>query len=161
MKNDSRMAFCVPRAGNAYDRDADSVASGLLCVEATRAKQSFKEECDINTIVRRFGITGELPVGVRMPSYGDFTGLSDMHTALNAIAQAREAFDAMPADVRRRFDNDPAKFVDFCDDEQNRPEAVRLGLVAAQVVDLAAGAAPGAAAVAAAPSAAVVAPKGA
>lgn len=112
-----------------YDRNQASDEAGLMCEEETLAKQSFKEECDINTIVRRFNVTGELPTDVRMPTFGDFTGVKDFHSAANAIAAANEAFDAMPAEVRARFRNDPALFVDFCSDEGNREEAVKLGLV--------------------------------
>lgn len=123
-----------------YDRNEASDESGLSCPEPTRTKQAFKEECDINTIVRRFGITGQLPTGVRMPTYGDFTGLSNYHEALNAIAQANEAFDEMPAHVRARFHNNPAEFVDFCSNPDNHKEALKLGLLAPQAADLAAGA---------------------
>lgn len=106
-----------------------SRSSALLCRDASRAKQEFKEESDINVIVKRFGITGKMPVGVRMPQYGDFTGISSFHEAANAIAAARESFDAMPAEVRSRFNNDPEAFVAFCGDDRNRAEAVKLGLV--------------------------------
>lgn len=121
------------RSAYNYDRDEASNDSGLFCPEPTRAQQSFAEECDINTIVRRFHIGGELPVGVRMPTYGDFEGVFDFHSAMNAVAAARESFDRMPAEVRSRFENDPAKFVAFCSDEGNRDEAIKLGLVPPRV----------------------------
>lgn len=117
------------RSAYNYDRDAASVESGLACKGERRAKQEFKDECDINVLLRRFNITGQLPVGVRMPTYGDFDVVNDFHSAANSIAMAREAFDMMPADVRRRFNNDPGDFVDFCSDSKNRDEAVKLGLV--------------------------------
>ena len=115
----------------AYNYDADSVSAetSLVCPEPTLAQQSFKDECDINTILNKFAITGELPSNVRMPQYGDFTGISDYQTALNAVLEADEAFMSLPASVRARFDNDAAAFVDFCSDETNRDEAVKLGLV--------------------------------
>lgn len=113
-----------------YDRDLASDESGLLCPEGSSlTKQSFAEECDINTIVHRFGLSGELPTGVRMPTYADFADVPDYHTAMNALAAANEAFEQMPAVVRARFNNDPGLFVDFCSDEKNRDEAIRLGLV--------------------------------
>jgi phage internal scaffolding protein len=116
------------RAPGNYDPNTASDESALKCEDKTKTKQSFKEECDINTIVKRFGLTGELPTDIKAPQYGDFTGLHDYHEALNAIAEANEAFDAMPADVRFRFANNPGNFVDFCSDENNRAEAEKLGL---------------------------------
>lgn len=128
-----------------YDRNLAGDESGLDCsVEPSMTKQSFAEECDINTIVRRFNVGGDLPSGVRMPTYGDFDTVNDFRTALDAVVQAREAFDQMPANVRYRFHNDPAEFVDFCSDEANRPEAIKLGLVEAQAAALASGTAPAA-----------------
>lgn len=112
-----------------YDMDAASLESGLECKDASLAKQSFAEEVDINTIVRRFGLSGELPTDIRMPVNGDFEGLFDFQSAMNMIVSARESFDAMPAHVRSRFDNDPHKFVEFCSKDENFDEAVKLGLV--------------------------------
>lgn len=119
-----------------YDRDGASMRSGLVCNGPGRTKQEFAEEVDINTLLRRFSITGEMPTGVRMPTYEDFSGVSDYHSAVNAIAEAREAFDTMPAEVRRRFENDPQLFVEFCSNRENLAEARKLGLVpAAEVVE--------------------------
>jgi len=119
-----------------YDRRKASVESGLHCTDGSRTIQDHKEECDINTIVRRFGITGQLPTGVRAPQYGDFESVSDYHTALNSIASSNEAFDAMPAAVRDRFHNDPGEFVSFCLDENNRDEMQKLGLLTPQIQSL-------------------------
>ncbi|AXH73466.1 MAG: internal scaffolding protein [Microviridae sp.] len=112
-----------------YDTNKASRESGLECKEETMTKQAFAEECDINTIVRRFGLTGQLPENVRAPTYGDFTEIPNFHAAMNSIVMAREAFDKMPADIRYRFANDPGRFVDFCSDDRNRAEAEKLGLV--------------------------------
>lgn len=116
------------RAQYNYDTDAASNEDALKCEDLSLTQQHQKEEADINTIVRRFGLTGELPQNVRMPSYGDFTGVGDYQSALHAIREADEAFMAMPADVRSRFNNDPAAFVDFCSDPANLEEAKKLGL---------------------------------
>lgn len=113
-----------------YDTNKASMESGVKCDDETKTQQHFAEECDINVIVKRFGITGQLPQGVRAPTWGDFTDVvTDYHSAMNAIVQAQQAFDAMPADIRYRFRNDPGMFVDFCSDEANRAEAEKLGLV--------------------------------
>ena len=41
------------RAFNNYDMGAVSDETGLRCEDASLTKQSFAEECDINTIVRK------------------------------------------------------------------------------------------------------------
>jgi phage internal scaffolding protein len=112
-----------------YDTMEASDASALLCEDSSLAQQHARDESDINTIVKRFGLTGELPSNVRAPTYGDFTDAMDYHTSLNAVRAADEAFMQLPADIRTRFDNDAGAFVDFVSDDSNRAEAEKLGLV--------------------------------
>lgn len=120
-----------------YDTNLASEESALYCEDPSRTKQSFKEECDINTILKRFNVTGQLPVGPLQPQYGDFSGVFDYQTALNAVIAAQESFNALPAMLRNRFANDPAAFVDFCSDESNREEMIRLGLVIEKATEVA------------------------
>lgn len=111
-----------------YDRNLASDESGLACTDPTRAQQQFAEECDINTIVRRFGVTGELPQTTRIPLNGDFAEVFDYQSALHKLMQAEEAFMELSSDVRKRFDNDPGKLVEFVSDPANADEVKRLGL---------------------------------
>ena len=122
----------VPLVRNPYNYDSDEASrvTGLLCQDVSLSVQDQAEEVDINTIVRRFGLTGKLPAEpVVAPQYGDFTEVVDYQTALNAVIAADEAFMQMPADVRARFSNNPALFVDFCSNDANREEAKKLGLL--------------------------------
>jgi phage internal scaffolding protein len=112
-----------------YDHNAASNASGLSCQEPTRAQQHHKEECDINEILRRFGKTGVMPVNTSEALFPDFTDAVDYHTALNQIIASEREFDLLPSNLRKRFDNDPAKLVYFMQDKKNHAEAVELGLI--------------------------------
>ena len=47
---------------------------------------------------------------------------------MNVIRAAEEAFNAMPADVRDRFQNDPGRFLEFANDASNYDEALKMGL---------------------------------
>lgn len=114
-----------------YDIGEVSEMTALYCPdtpEDNRTKQSFKDECDINVIVDRFMKTGEMPKDLRQPVYGDYDGVIDFQSAMNAVVQAEETFMAMPASVRARFDNDPQKFLDFADNDGNAEEMVKMGL---------------------------------
>lgn len=119
--------FC--RGEYNYDMSKVSDETGLECKDVSLTKQSFADECDINSIVKRFGLTGELPQNVVMPQYRDFEEIVDFHTALNAVNKANESFNQLPAEIRSRFHNNPAEFVDFCFNDDNIDEAVKLGLV--------------------------------
>lgn len=128
------------RTGYNYDRDRVSLETGLTCDDESLAVQSDQVDADINTIVKRFGLTGQLPSDVRMPMSGDFEGVSDFRQAMEAIRLSREAFDQMPHDVRSRFGNDPAAFFDFCTANQdgrlvNIDEMRKMGLAVPKSVD--------------------------
>ena len=119
-----------------YDVDEASNESGLSCQDESLAIQSSEEEANINTIVRRFGLTGQLPDNVAMPQSGDFTNIPDFHTAMNLIRKTQEEFLRVPADIRARFGNDPQKFMEFFENEENRVEARKLGLLKPEPVAL-------------------------
>jgi phage internal scaffolding protein len=112
-----------------YDMDKVSTETGLKCEDPSLAQQHMKDECDINVIVERFGVTGELPSAPVPPSYGDFSGVSDYHTAINAVRASEEAFMALPAKIRARFDHDPNALLQFLNDPINRNEAIEIGLI--------------------------------
>lgn len=120
------------RSARNYDRDAVSLETGLSIDPAeNRTQQQFKDDADINTIVKRFGLTGKLPVLPDMPMVGDFTEVTDFHTAMNVVRKAQEEFARIPSDLRKRFGDDPAQLMEFMYDEANREEAIKLGLIAA------------------------------
>lgn len=98
--------------------------------EKTMAKQSFKEECDINTIMAKYQKTGLIEhVQNVQAQYGDFTSVADYQLSLNQVIAAQNAFEQLPSRVRERFSNDPSRLMAFLEDDKNRDEAVRLGLI--------------------------------
>lgn len=115
-----------------YDRQAASVDTGLECLDPSYTQQQFKEECDINTILERFGVTGHLPMTTKQPMAGDFTDVEDFHGAMEVVRLANENFMTLPSKVRGRFDHDPEKFVDFCVDPANAAAVRELGLARAE-----------------------------
>lgn len=127
----AEIEFVQPRVRTRFNYNADlvSVLTGLSCPEETKTQQHFAEECDINTIVRRFGLTGQLPENVAMPTYGDYEGVFDFQTAMNTMMDAEKAFMSLPAEVRARFANDPQSLLEFCADDKNIEEARKWGLV--------------------------------
>lgn len=98
------------------------------CKEPSLAQQSFKDEVDINHLLEKFKVTGQMPQGIRLPQYGDFTGVSDYKSAMNALLTARDAFMQLPAQMRSEFGNDPQKFLEYCSDPANAEDLVKRGL---------------------------------
>lgn len=114
-----------------YDRDLVSDQAGLSCEgDPGVTKQSFRDECDINVIFKRFQDTGIPPGGFHMPAQEDFTDLCvDFTTAQNMMAAAKAEFMRMPADMRARWHNDPGELVAWLHDSANAEEADRLGFL--------------------------------
>lgn len=96
-----------------YDWKEVSNETALETGSDTLVQQSFKEEVDINTIVRRFGITGNMPFGRDGGMYGDFTGITDFQSAVDLVNDTQTRFMTLPAQLREKFSNDPAAIVRF------------------------------------------------
>ena len=101
---------------------------GLVCPEPTLAQQHGAEETDINVLMERFKVTQTLPTSPLRAGFGDFTGVSDYRTAVHALMQARDDFNALPANIRARFNNDPGAFVEFATNPANLDELRALNL---------------------------------
>lgn len=94
--------------------------------------QYFKDDCDINRIMKRYREQGTVPthLNLRVPQYGDFTSMpSDLTTLMNYVDGAKAYFDSLPSDIRSRFGNDPRLCFDYLCDPRNYEEAVKLGLL--------------------------------
>ena len=95
-------------------------------------QQQFKDECDINKIMDRYLRTGVLsdPLQNRgTPKYGDYADIGDYMDHMNKVVEANEMFEALPASIRKRFNNNPGELIDFVMNDDNRKEAEFLGLI--------------------------------
>lgn len=103
--------------------------TALHCPEKTLTQQQFKDEADINVLFGRYLETGEMPQLETPSQYGDFTGIYDFQTAMNAVRAAQQKFEDLPARLKNRFENDPQKLLEFLNDPENLEEAQFLKLV--------------------------------
>lgn len=104
----ARRRMRIPRA-----HDARTVA--LCCAvetgEESLVQQQFRDEVDVNTIVRRFGITQEAPAGLGAGVYGDFSGIHDFESAREVLARVQADFLRLRPEVREQFGNDPGRLL--------------------------------------------------
>lgn len=97
--------------------------------EPSMTDQSFREEVDANVILAKFMKTGDTSLlEKRRGQYMDLTQIPDLQLAMEQVREAQEAFDSLPAEVRRKLNHDPANFVNYLKDPANDAEAIRLGL---------------------------------
>ena len=96
-------------------------------------RQEFAEECDINAIMARYEAGGAVShVNRNPPVFLDCTLYPGLQASMDAFREASLSFAALPAKVRREFDNDPQKFVDFACDPENLEKMREWGLAVAK-----------------------------
>ncbi len=97
--------------------------------EPQKAKQEFKEECDVNTIVDMYKRGAPLPVQIRPGQFADVSDLGDYKTALETVMEAEEVWNTLPLAVKEAAGGTAAGFVDFVNDPANADQLIELGLV--------------------------------
>jgi len=85
-----------------------------------RTKQSFKDETDVNLIIQKHTRMGTLSHleqwGGQYGDLGDF----DFQSAQNQLAKANSMFEQLPSSVRNKFSNDPERFFEYVNREENK-----------------------------------------
>lgn len=104
----------------------------VYAVEPSMTRQEFKDEADINVLMANYERKGVMPYfPAREPVYLDWTQMPQSLLEFHEfIAQADEDFMRLPAVVRKEFDNDPYRFVEFASDPGNIDQLRQWGLAA-------------------------------
>ncbi len=93
-----------------------------------KAKQSMKDECDVNLIVARFTETGFMShVSSGIPSFVDVSELTDYRSALEHVRSVTEYFAGFPAKVRAEFGNDAVAFMEYLESGATPEDLEALG----------------------------------
>jgi hypothetical protein len=101
-----------------YDVNEASIDTGVECVEPTLARQEFKLDCDLNTMIRRFGVEV-----AQEPNWREFdaTVIPDNFMELQQVLkEGVDAFNGLPSEVRAQHENNPEKFLNWVKEEQTR-----------------------------------------
>nr|QJB20877.1 MAG: internal scaffolding protein [Microvirus sp.] len=117
-------------AKRAFFRDHERVLAPLeYGIDASMTRQEFQEECDINSIMKRYQRTGVIShMNKTAPQYLDLSDVPDLQQSLNVMMTAEAAFMRLPAVVRREFNNDAVEFVDFASKAESLPKMREWGL---------------------------------
>lgn len=100
----------------------------------SRTKQSFKDDCDINLIVKRHAQRGMWDhLAPHTPTYGDFTGATDLQDAIFKVDEANRDFMTLPAVLRAAVNNDPVQLLEALASEEATNDLIELGLQLVEV----------------------------
>lgn len=113
----SRYSVKKPSAGIVFDKPSKTI-------------QSEYPQTTIDYYLRRYSQTGILgdPLRVQKAQYGDFSDLSDFSEMQQKVAQTKEYFSSLPAEIRRKFNDDVNQFVGFVANPENADACVELGI---------------------------------
>lgn len=96
----------------------------------TMTQQNFKQECDINHILKKYQKTGIIEHANRFQgNYTDLSEVADFQTACNIVIEAQEAFNSLPSSIRKQFSNDPQEFLSFVENPENHDSMIQMGLI--------------------------------
>lgn len=98
--------------------------------EESLTQQNMAEETDINNIMAKYEKTGLIShVNRFQGDYTDYTEApEDLHDAMNRVMAAQEMFMTLPANLRKEYENSPAKFLEFVDNATDE-ELHKAGLL--------------------------------
>lgn len=97
--------------------------------DENRTEQSHKKEVDINTIVKRHGMDMIAKTALlQTPEYSmDEIPTNDFHEAMIIIAKAQQTFEQMPSEIRKEFHNNPAEYMDYIHNPDNKDALIERG----------------------------------
>jgi len=104
--------------------DVDGISFDL---QEGKTKQSFKDECNINAIVKKYRRTGQMP-GVRENGIYSDNSSMDLFDAQLIVAKSNTMFNELPSEVRNKFGNNPVKFLEYAENPANQEGMIELGL---------------------------------
>lgn len=105
------------------------VACSFETTGESMTQEHFREETEILNIIRRHdrnGVIDHINKGTAI--YGDFSEITDYRDMIHKLREADSAFAQVPSDIRKRFENDPARFFNFVTDSNNHKELADMGL---------------------------------
>ena len=90
-------------------------------------KQSFKDETDINKIVRKAQKAGTVShLQKHGAFYGDFGDMPDLLDAYGRYQRGVDIFSELPSEVRKEFDQDMGAFFNYVNDPANKDRLPEL-----------------------------------
>lgn len=97
-------------------------------VSITRA--SFRDECNINSIMAKALKGGHVPINPKSALFGDVSNMGTYHEMNMRLQEIQDEFNRnVPAEIRLKFGNDSGRFADWLQNPENKDEAIRLGLL--------------------------------
>lgn len=103
----------LPRLRHAYEHEA-AHSESLTFPEPSLTAQDQLHNTNLKQLVERFG-PNEIPHQQHRGMYGDFTSLTSLEDAVDALELAQAQFEQLPSYIREQFANDPHQLLQAFD----------------------------------------------
>lgn len=96
----------------------------------SKTQQHHAQNCDLNKIMRDYGVTKTLPISAYPPTvFGEDNLDVTLTDAYQTVREADDYFASLPSTLRLKFNHSPLALWRFVNDPANADEAVALGLL--------------------------------
>lgn len=109
-------------------------ARPTLTCGPSMTEQHHRDDVKIQSILKKYAQTGVIShVKEYQGTYMNVPNGLDYQEAQNIIAEAASLFESVPAHIRQDFANDPAQFIDFMQNSENKEAIEAYGLDASHL----------------------------
>ena len=110
-------------------RDNGTLRIQTVNDKPSRTQQQFKDECDVNNIIKKYKTTGIIThTNNKTGVYADMTEIGNYQEALGKVIEAETAFNNLPSAIRSKFHNNPQELIEYLNDKDKFEESIKLGL---------------------------------
>lgn len=110
-------------------RENGNVRVQKLFNKKSRTQQQFRDQVDINNLVKKYTLNKLEDTWVFDPqNYSDFSNVGSLQDAAQKVIDAESTFSKLPSTLRTKFQNNPQNLIDFLSNPKNKDEAIELGL---------------------------------
>lgn len=92
-------------------------------------EQAHKEECDMNYILRDYQKTGTIRHAKQHQGQYDDVSVQDFQEAILLVKKTQEMFEGLPSNIRKECNNNPAEFLKFAQNPNNKDRMQELGML--------------------------------
>lgn len=119
---------CKPGQVIVMDKTGKKVRKVITKCGPSKTDQSYKDITNLKNLVAQSEARGLLRANTKWEGQLDDFPAYDFQEAQFMIAKAKTTFEQIPSSIRAKFENDPAKFMQFANNPANINEMRKLGL---------------------------------
>lgn len=107
-------------------KNGEKVRYVTECGEESKTQQHFKDSCDINKMINNPNASSNPNQQER---FGDFSDMLDLAGSMQKALDARNLFDSLPVDLRKRVGHSIEGLFQFMENPDNKEDLYKYGIL--------------------------------